>query len=160
MQKSEQSSSHKNTIFEPHFERLFAAFAILFYAFVSAQTVRNLPRIPIKAHPALLRSLLSGSLQGYLVPASELESFKKFLPPRGKITFLMDHPFGANQDEEKFTYDAQNYLAPLILNPDPVEKIGILYCPGRTEAAKRLLETQYEWRVPLGDGKGIIQKRS
>ena len=122
--------------------------------------MRNVPNVTLKAHPFLLHSLLTGSTQGYIIPGSELEPFKKYLPKRGRISFLADHSFGQNLEEEKLAYDFQNYLSPLILNYEPGEKIGIIYCSGKKTAERRLAETGYEWLTELSDGKGIVQKKS
>jgi len=134
-------------------------FVSLFYIFIILVTYRNLPSVDLKAHPVLLKSLFSGSTQGYLIPASELEPFKKYLPKRGKITLLTDQPFSGNPDEEKFLYDAQNYLVPLLLDYEPEQDIGILYCSNETIAEKRLRETGYTWSLKLSEGKGTIARK-
>ena len=138
------------------FERNLAAW--VFAAALVGLSLHGHEPTALKAHPVLLKSLLSGNTQGYILPGSELEPFKNSLPNSGSVSFLTDQAFGVNQDEEKFLYDAQSYLAPLVLNTEPGEALAVVYCSTQASADSRLQATGYSWLHMISDGKGIAQK--
>ncbi|MFZ5801923.1 MAG: hypothetical protein ACOY3K_02265 [Candidatus Omnitrophota bacterium] len=109
--------------------------------------------------PQILHSLAEGGYEGYKLPGSDLAALKKWLPPSGALSFLLDRPYKEDVEDSKRYQDAQNYLAPLILNPRPEEPIGILYCSSNTAAAKRLRSLNYKMVFPIGPGKGILLRK-
>jgi hypothetical protein len=109
--------------------------------------------------PEMLKDLLGGVSTTYRLPGSQFEIFKQFLPPNQKINFLVaetPNEFASGNEWGKFYYDAQNYLAPLVLNRRPEEKLGILYCPNQEIANARLKQTNLYWVLTISDGKGIV----
>lgn len=132
---------------------------ILFHVGMITLIITSFKPLPIKAHPILLKSLFTGSDFGYIIPGSEFEPFKSILPARGKISFITDHNSGQNQDEEKLMYDAQNFLVPLLLNPEPAESIAIIYTSSHESAQNRLSALGYEWVQEFSSGKGVVRKK-
>ncbi len=130
----------------------------LFSAALILLSIEAYEPLSLKAHPKLLENLLSGSAQGYIQPGSELEPFKPFLPPQGTVSFLTDHPFGDSLEEEKLLYDAQGFLAPLVLRTQPGESLAVLFCSSDAVADGRLAAAGYQWLQKISEGKGIAQK--
>lgn len=130
----------------------------LFAAALLALAVRSYASPNLKAHPRLLECLLTGETQGYIVPGSELAPFKPHLPRQGAVSFFTDQPFGENLEEEKLLYDAQGFLAPIVLNSQPGEALAVLYCTSEAAADARLAATGYHWLQKISEGKGIAQK--
>lgn len=139
---------------------LLKAVRIIFLILITLLTFKNLPSVDLKCPKVLIQSLLSGSHRGYLIDGYPLEPLKAILPKRGRFTFITDQPFEGNALSEKFTYDAQNYLAPLLLNYDPTEPVGIIATSTPELAEKRLEETGYDWVNQLPNGMGIVRKKS
>lgn len=132
---------------------------IAFYTGLFYLILTSFKPLPVKAHPILLKSLLSGSDFGYIIPGSEFEPFKSVLPKRGKISFISQRDPGISQEEEKLMYDAQNYLAPLLLNPEPAQSIAIIYTSDHESAQNRLTALNYDWVQEFSPGKGVARKR-
>lgn len=114
----------------------------------------------LEIHPVLLRNLLSGTQGSYKPLGAELAPFKAILPQKGVITFLMDKPRYGDKELTEFFLSVQNFLCPVILNSEPVEPHGIIYCTNDDIANARLSETGYQMVAKQSAGKGImIRKR-
>ncbi len=128
------------------------------YSFVFITIFQNFPHTDLKPHPVLLKSLLSGKDTAYLPQGSEVAAIKPFLPKGGQMSFLTDHPFGVDKEEQKLYWSVSNFLCPMILNPQPVENIAIIYCSTAEIAEKKLRATGYKWMKAFPDGKGVAVK--
>lgn len=74
---------------------------------------------------------------------------------------ITDHPYEVGKHEEELFYRAQNFLAPLVINRSPGEKLALIVCSDNQKAELRLNETGYKWIKNFGAGKGIaMQVRS
>ena len=133
--------------------------AYLFHAVIAFMIVRSYTPFHWELQPDLLKGLLTGSHQGYVLPGSEMAPFKDILPPIEAATYLTDDPIETNLAEEQFFNDARLYLVPIVLNSKPEEKIAIVYCSSQPAAEKRLQETGYQWISVLSPGKGIAIKK-
>ena len=131
----------------------------IFHAVVLFIIIRSSTSHVAAPPPGLLRSLLSGSNQGFTLPGSEMIPFKQVIPPNVIVTFLTDHPHGQNITEERLFNDARLYMVPVILNAQPVGKAAIVYCSTQEIADQRLQETGYQWAGILAPGKGIAVKK-
>ena len=135
--------------------------AFLFFhaavAFLILQSYHS-PKLPIQ--PVLFKTLLAGSNQGYVTPGYTLAPFKRFLGNAGTISLITDQPFGKNLEEEKFFHDAQNFLVPLLINPEPREVNAIVYCSSMETANRHVAETGYQWTALLSPGKGVAVKKT
>lgn len=129
-----------------------------FHIVIVGAILRGYLPITFEIHTGLLKSLLSGSNRGYLIPAAELEPFKRLLAPTDRVSFIMNHPGVSDPEEEKFFLDARNYLAPVILDAGPREPGAIVYCTSEQTANERLTQTGYRWILKLSPGKGLAAK--
>ena len=132
-----------------------------FYLALFGLALLHLEPIRLTPHPALLQGLLAGKTTLYLEPgAKEAGVFKKILPKAGIFTLLTDRPYAqAPVKEQEFHHKLQNYLCPLLINSEPVEARGILFCSQEAAAQKRLEETRYQIVMNLGNGKGLVEKK-
>ena len=136
--------------------------SVSFFLYVAIVILTSFPPLKLKPHPFLLKSLISGTDQGYIIPASELEPFKKYLPQNGFFSFLMDYPYDDHDEKaelREFFWKAQNYLVPIVLNRNPGETRAIIFCSNDAIAEKRLQEAGYDWLTKIGDGKGIAVRK-
>ena len=140
-------------------ERIHWIASILFYAAVAAGIAVHKPAPVPPPHPALLSELLAGRDRGYNPFGFEFEPFRRALPPGGRVSFLMDYPFGPYVKTVEKLYTAQFYLAPLMINPDPAEQIAIVYCSDIPTADRRMAETGYRLGMPIAEGKAIAVKK-
>ena len=122
-------------------------------------TLLQLTPNKLRAEPSLLSELLKGTEQGYLLPGYELASLKDKLPPQGAFSLISDVPFNEDKKNWERLQIAQNYLAPLLLNPKPVEALGIAYCTSHDIALKRAAETGYRFVYDSGGGRGLLAKK-
>ena len=142
-------------------QRVGTIVGISFYFFILIEIGRGFAPITPKPPPALLKSFLAGTDEGYPALGSEFEPFQKWLPKGGVISFLTDQPHWEESTEAATIYrNAQTSLCPLVLNQEPTEPIAIVYCKDRETAERRILETGYRWVAIIADGKGIAAKTS
>jgi len=106
----------------------------------------------------LRKELLSGNKRIFRVLGADFSAFKPYLPPQGTVSFLMDSPYQPYDPITEKLYMAQSYLAPLILNANPVEKNAIVYCTKGFIADDRMQSAGYKLKIALADGKGIAEK--
>lgn len=106
----------------------------------------------------LLKNLLNTGDKGFKIPGQEYEVFKAHLPKAGAVSFIMDYPFSNYGRTVEQIYTAQSYLAPIVLNTQPVEDKAIVFCSSEPIAERRLELTGYEWEIRLGQGKGIARR--
>jgi len=129
--------------------------ATFFYAIICALLLRS-PDRGVKPVPReLYEGLISGTHQGYTDPGNKFSAFKKYFISNTPVTFLMDTPFTPYAPGIEHYYTAQSYFVPMILNPEPDEKIALIYCSNHTIADLRLQQTGYRLAAVEGDGKGI-----
>ena len=83
--------------------------------------------------------------------------FEPYLPHKGSVSFLTDDPEHTATEQLQA---ARSRLAPLLLNPDPVESIALVFCSQNVIAVARMQTTGYRAIKVLGDGKMIAEKRS
>lgn len=114
------------------------------------------PAKPINVQ--LLKNLLNASDKGFKIPGQEFEVFKVHLPKAGAVSFIMDYPFSNYGKTVEQIYTAQSYLAPILINTQPVENTAIVFCSSEQIAERRLELTGYEWEIRLGQGKGIARR--
>ena len=91
-------------------------------------------------------------------PDGVFSLFKPYAPEKGSLSFIMDFPYNPYGTNIAQVFSAQNYFAPLILNPHPQEKQAFFFCSSNQIAAVRLQETGYKIRALLADGKGLAEK--
>lgn len=124
--------------------------------------------LEFKAHPALLKSLVSGTDQGFVLPGVNLLApFRPYVTQNSVYSFIMDSPYSdspysksdEHAGEREFFWLAQNYFIPIVLNRSPAEARAIVFCSTDTIAEERLNETNYKWLQKLGSGKGIATKK-
>lgn len=132
--------------------------ASVFYALLGLLILRGkTPEIRPVPEP-LIKGLLSGSHRGYIEFGNEFSGFKKYFPEKTPVTFLMDFPFNPYAPTIAQYYTAQSYFVPMILNPEPEEKIALVYCSNRVIADLRMQQTGYRLAAVEGEGKGIAVK--
>ena len=90
-------------------------------------------------------------------PGLPFAIFEPYLPHKGSVSFLTDDPEHTATEQLQA---ARSRLAPLLLNPDPVESIALVFCSQNAIAAARMQATGYRAIKVLGDGKLIAEKRS
>ena len=129
--------------------------SILFFAFLSGMITFNLPHSGRKPHPLLLKSLLTGSDQGYVPLGAQMKVFKPFLANEKRVSFITDYESG---DSRKLHKSAQAYLCPLMLDFKPKEKTALVYCSTQRIAEKRIRELGYQWQKKFSAQTGIAQK--
>lgn len=149
MQTDNPSQNHK----ADSWFSIALAIGLLFF---SLGIIQNASR-PVLPQPSssLSARFWRADLTGLPVPGNEYSIFKDFLPPNGKISFISDYPFHPYSKTVGQLYAAQNQLAPLILNPNPVEAFSLIYCSSAQIAAERARQTGYRIVRITADGKGI-----
>lgn len=140
-------------------ERLKYLPGFIFHAIIVLIILRSFTPFRFEMQTKLSNRLFSGSNLGFILPGSEMEPFKKALPPNALVTFLTDHAAGVNIQEERMFNDARLYLAPIMVNPEPAERIAIVYCSRQETADRRLQETGYHWTGIFAPGKGLAVKK-
>jgi len=114
--------------------------------------------IKVKTPEPLIQSLWSTKDRAYLPPGSQFKIFKPYLPAKGRVSLILDQPNNATTKNKETSYDAQNYLAPVIINLETVEPLTLVYCSTQDIAEQRLKETGYRWTQQLSPGKGFARK--
>ncbi len=135
------------------------AINLLFYGSVCwIIAISELPPIP---GPVFLmrKQFLAGNETLFRIqdPGLPFAIFEPYLPRRGSVSFLTDDPEHTATEQLQA---ARGQLAPLLLNPDPVEKIALVFCSQTAIAAARMQATDYRAIKIFGDGKLIAEKRS
>lgn len=102
--------------------------------------------------------LASERFQGFNMPNFRMDPVRAYLPERGTISMITDHPYEVGKYEEELFYRAQNFLAPLVINRTPEEKLAIVVCTSPETAETRLAETGYSWVKNFNNGKGIASR--
>lgn len=138
------------------------AMNLLFYGSVCwIIAISELP--PIQGAVFLMRKqFLAGNETPFRFqdPGFPFAIFKPYRPPNGRVSFLMDAPYAPDHKNAEQLQAAQARLAPLLLNPDPVETTAFVFCSQNAIAAARMQMTGYRATKTLGDGKMIAEKRS
>ncbi len=132
--------------------------ACVFYALLCLLILRSKTPEVRPVPQALIQGLLSGSHRGYIEFGNEFSGFKKYFSEKIPATFLMDFPFNPYAPTIAQYYTAQSYFVPMILNPEPEEKVAIVYCTNHSIADQRMQQTGYRLAAVEGDGKGIAVK--
>jgi hypothetical protein len=112
--------------------------------------------VELRQTTTMVESLLSGSHKAYTPLGAEIEPYRKILPQKGIIAFVMDGPLRGDKLVSEKEHGFQNYLCPLILDTEARENAGMIYCSNDEIAEKRIAELGFRWLEKLGDGKGII----
>jgi len=87
--------------------------------------------------------------------------FKPYLPHKGSISFFTDTPYApAGHASSEQISAAQGQLAPLLLNPAPVESTALVFCSQNAIATAQLQTTGYQATRVLGNGQFIAKRRS
>jgi hypothetical protein len=134
----------------------FGAVYVAFFIAMIAGTDKELPAIM----PEVLSPLVSGNDQAFLPVGYEFEPFRKMLPARGRLGFIMDYPFHPYGQTITQLYSAQTYFVPVVFNPEPGDPVALLYCSNRFIADRRMAETGYRLAAVLADGKGFAAKKT
>ncbi len=134
--------------------------SVVTFALLAGLSLLSLSPNKLKCEPTLFQELLRGTEQGYLLPGYELASLKERLPARGTFSLISDTPFDLDKKNWERLQIAQNYLAPLLLNPEPEEALGIAYCSTHEIALKRAAESGYRFVYDSGDGRGLLARIS
>ena len=133
---------------------------LFFYAvIVLIVLISELP--PLNSHVFFLRDqFLAGNKEVFRIqdPGIAFSSFTPFLPSQKEISFITDRPYAPRDQATEKLQIAQGWVAPHILNPDPVEKTALIFCSTGSIAEARIKVTGYRMVKSLGDGKGIAEK--
>ncbi|PIQ86836.1 MAG: hypothetical protein COV74_03120 [Candidatus Omnitrophica bacterium CG11_big_fil_rev_8_21_14_0_20_45_26] len=132
---------------------------IIFFLYITGIVCLNFKPLTLTTHPVLLKSLILGQNKGYILPGSEFEIFRPYLPRNGRFSVIFDEPFAQNKSIQHRLWNAQNYLCPLILNHDPAEELALVLCSDESSASKRLNATHYTWLKQINPGAGIARKQ-
>ncbi|OGW79825.1 MAG: hypothetical protein A3B72_04430 [Omnitrophica bacterium RIFCSPHIGHO2_02_FULL_45_28] len=128
----------------------------IFYVIILILIITTSTSIERTAPPELLKSLFQGTDKGFIPLGNKLKSLKPLLPKTGVFSFITDDDTSL---QSKTLYrEAQSSLCPLVLNWEPKEQLGILFCRNASTAEKRLKETGYEWLSKMNDSQGIVRK--
>lgn len=139
--------------------RSFSSLVLLFFYGFIFFVIADAKLPPLEEQAFVLRKYLFEDKKQYFPdPNGVFSLFAPYAPPRGDVSFIMDFPFSPYGISIAQLYSAQNYFAPLILNPYPQEKRAFVYCSANRIATARLQETGYKLRVVLADGKGLAEK--
>jgi hypothetical protein len=114
--------------------------------------------VKTKAPPRMTQALWNGHDRTYVPPGSQFKIFKPYLHKKDRVSLILDRPNTASTEDKEISYDAQNYLAPRIINLETVESKALVYCSSKTIATQRLAEAGYEWTEHISPGKGIAKK--
>ncbi len=139
-----------------HYGRL--TLCLGFHAAAIYLAIVTLTPVTLKPHPRLAAELLSGRDGGYRLPGSQFKVLKPLLPKQGRFSLIYDRPCPTDTESKEFCYDAQNYLAPLLINVESVEPAALVMCASQELADKRLLESGYEWTYQVRQGQGLARK--
>ena len=116
---------------------------------------------PISSENISLRArLFSGERDVVPVPGSEFSVFKPYLPKKGAVSFIMDRGYHPYAPAAEILYTAQSYLAPLVVNIDPIERKALVYCSNGAIAGVWMQRTGYRPEVILGDSRFVAEKVS
>lgn len=103
--------------------------------------------------------LASDRVQGFHMPNFRMDPVRGFLPEKGIISMITDHPYEVGKHEEELFYRAQNFLAPIVINRIPEERLALVICTDPETAERRLTETGYTWVKNFNNGKGIASRQ-
>ncbi|MBI4550214.1 MAG: hypothetical protein HY714_04755 [Candidatus Omnitrophica bacterium] len=137
-----------------------AVTSLVLYAALFIAAARSPDLLPRKISVPVIRSLLAGEDRSILPVGYEFEPYRRFLPARGRLGFIMDFPFHPYGKTITQLYSAQTYFVPVVLNPNPGDPVALLYCSNRFIADQRLAETGYRLAAVLADGKGFAVKKT
>jgi hypothetical protein len=93
-------------------------------------------------------------------PGLRFTIFAPYFSGEKTISFLTDTPYEPEHAGTEALQAAQGQWAPLLLNPEPVEKTALVFCSQNAIAAARMQATGYQSTKVLGNGKMIAEKRS
>ncbi len=139
-------------------ERFKFTVSLGFHALAIILSVITLKPNTLPVHPRLAAELLSGRDGGYHLPGFQFKIFQPILPKKGSASLIYDTPYSADAKSKEFCYDAQNFLAPFLLNMETKEPIALVYCSSAELAEKRLAETGYRWAYNAGKGRGVARR--
>jgi len=131
----------------------------VYFALITILVIAS--RLTLPESPAILKkSFLSGSNYGFLSFDQAFDVFRPHLPQKGRISFIMDVDFNLYGTDISQIYTAQSNLAPLIINPEPIEEIAIVNCSNDSAAIMRMSMLGYEPIAHVGKGHFVAQKKS
>ncbi len=151
MPKQETLAPQRSRIFAWTGNVLFYGAILLMIAFAELPSVSP-------ENFRLRKELLSGNEAIFGEVGSAFAVYKPYLPQRGSVTFFMDFLYNPYDPTSEKLYMAQSYLAPLVLNVLPDEKVAIVACSQGLIADEWMRSTGYRLKVPLGNGEGIAEK--
>lgn len=140
------------------FSKYFNASPIVFLAFLLFFLPNKLAVSQLPFAPDMLTSLLSAADVTHHPAGYKMNTFRPYLPLTGKVSFLTYPPINVDQALETLYYDAQNYLAPLILNPAPVETLAIIWTSNDSQMQKLASQNGYQITSVLSQGKALAVK--
>lgn len=129
--------------------------------FVSAILLLSLTRIfqsfvfPEKT--GFLKLLISTPFNTVL-PGYELDPLRAYLPKTGTVSLITDKAYEEGYAVKEVFFIIQNRIAPLLLNPQPVEAAALVFCTNHDKAVSRLSSLGYRMAVDLQDGRGLAVK--
>jgi hypothetical protein len=140
---------------------LFRILSFLFYVSIfGSLLVSRLPSVP---GPVVFfkKQFLAGreSFFRFQDPGAPYAPFETYLPRSGIVSFLTDTPFDRESKAIEQLQAAQGRLAPLLLDPYPVENTALIFCSRTETALARMQAAGYRPMAVLGDGKMIAEKK-
>lgn len=110
--------------------------------------------------PVMISELLQGTERGHLAPGHEFAPLRPHLPPKGILSFIQDTPYDKTQLAPERLLMLQNFLAPLILSPDPGYPFAIVECSTHARAVERAAQTGYRFVYDDQNGRGVLERIS
>ena len=146
----------------PKQPQFFLARIIHFFFYAILLGILLVSKLPSSTGPVLIlkKNFLAGAESSFRFQDPDLPytMFKASLARSGTATFLTDRPYDPKDPAVERLQAAQGSLAPLLLNPLPVESQALVFCSKSATAQARMQETGYRPIVILADGKMIAEK--
>ena len=121
-------------------------------------------KLPAATAPVLFykKQLLAGHESFFRPqdPGLRYAAFETYRFKGGTASFLTDSPYDPYQRSAEQLQAAEGRLAPLLLNPDPVEHTALIFCSSSKIAMARMQATGYRPVAVLEDGKIIAEKQA
>jgi len=110
--------------------------------------------------PRELSRLFHSTAENTALPGSELHSLKAILSPEATVSLITDRAFEADNEVKELFFILQNYMTPRLINPQPVERLALVFCSSPNKAAERTSLLGYKIAVDLGEGRGLAESAS
>lgn len=107
----------------------------------------------------ILGALLQGQDPGYLQAGHEWAALKPQLTALKTASYLQDQPYDPAKLAPERLLMLQNYLAPLLLTPEPGQAAALIECSSRDKALQRAAETGYAFVYDDTRGRGILVRK-